>query len=151
MTEPTSADYRLVVAKIIDIYAARYPQLLGYQADLAKWLLASLLVVNGGALAAIFQSARVPVAATHVAAAWFGVGIGLAVASGLAAYLNMAVLLSVYDDVINPNAITDPAKWELAKPIELAAVRWFAWISIALGILSLGAAAVGAWRVWSIL
>lgn len=55
-------------------------------AAMARWLLASLLAVNGGAAVALLGSDRPPSASLEMALLWFVVGVVAAVATGLCHY-----------------------------------------------------------------
>lgn len=55
-------------------------------AAMARWLLASLLAVNGGAAVALLGSDRPPNASLRMALLWFVVGVVAAVATGICHY-----------------------------------------------------------------
>src|SRR5687767_1751438 len=111
-----------------------------YQLELSKWLLASLVLVNAGAIVLLANSPH-RLALEHAAPA-FIVGI---VASGFLGWLNAGVRDLHYDAYAQPETLKTG---EISKP-ELSdrrerQITWTYRLSIAAGLLSIGAFVWGA-------
>jgi hypothetical protein len=121
---------------------------LGYQIELGKWLMASLLTLHGGALVGIInlydRHPRVLAAGTP-----FCVGLVLGLSCGFAAYLNASIVADIYDDVADPQWVDNP---ESVKPVSNIK-HWFATAatvaSYTLGVASVVAGCVGAFALRS--
>lgn len=76
-----------------------------------KWLVATLLLVPGGAFIAIFQS---PDAAIYLAAGgpWLALGMGFAIACGFFAYLNSQALASRSQKWLSPRMLLVFREWQ---------------------------------------
>ncbi|UAJ12266.1 hypothetical protein [Polymorphobacter megasporae] len=99
-------DYRI---KVTEVYAEQMRALIGYQADLAKWIFATLILINSGALAGIVSSSRIVDGAARIGAPWFIAGIGTALASGFISWLNTTIAIGIYGKIVSPAAIFDRA------------------------------------------
>jgi hypothetical protein len=89
--QPGGADGPSAVreADLIDYHLARQNAAQAYNADMAKWILASLILINGGPF--LLLSKDLPtgyVVALQDAAPWFVTGLALAVLCGFLAWLN---------------------------------------------------------------
>lgn len=114
-----------------------------YQNELAKWLLASLVLANGGALVLLANSKDAD--RLHHAAPAFVIGIVTAILCGFMAWLNAGVRDMHYDAYAQPDSLKTG---EVIKP-ELSdrrdwQITWTYRLSIAAGICSLGGFAWGA-------
>lgn len=85
--EPTES-FRFVVS--------RHDKVLEYQFSVARWIMASLLVLNGGGLLSVLNAAdRLPNALTG--GAWFLAGAVTAVLSGSIAWINCNLITTAAD------------------------------------------------------
>ena len=114
-----------------------------YQLELSKWLLASLVLVNAGAVVLLADS-HYRSALEHAAPA-FIVGIVAAITSGFLGWLNAGVRDLHYDAYAQPESLKTG---EIRKP-ELSdrrerQISWAYRLSIAAGLLSIGAFVWGA-------
>jgi len=75
-------------AQLIDYHLARQNAAQTYNADMAKWILASLILINGGPFLLLTKETRNYAVALQAAAGWFVVGLALAVLCGFLAWLN---------------------------------------------------------------
>jgi hypothetical protein len=70
-------------------------------AETARWLLASLLVVNGGALVAALASERIPLNALLVGAPFWVMGVLLALGTGLTSFQSGQRGITITADLMN--------------------------------------------------
>lgn len=113
MNEETLARYQKVAEHAFNAHLAAY-------AEHSKWILASLLAVNGGALIALGQSTNISLGLFDpYAALIFVIGAVMAIASGAAARRQTLIVtegmlhfLTVADDEARENALTFAAKRE---------------------------------------
>jgi hypothetical protein len=114
-----------------------------YQNELAKWLLASLILVNGGGLVLLANSKEA--ARLHDVPPAFIVGIVAAVLCGFLAWLNASVRDVHYDAYAQPESLKSG---EVVKPPLSDRREWqIIWtyrLSIAAGLSSIGAFVWGA-------
>jgi hypothetical protein len=130
-----------------DVLAKYNANVTEYGYAIARWVMASLVAVNGGAQIAILTSADKAPAAAVGAGPWFVVGLVTAIAGGMATWLNCRAWIFTVEQRV------DHALGRIVDP-ETSAARWaargaaaFAWLSQALFLSSLIAFGYGAWRV----
>jgi hypothetical protein len=126
-----------------DFHVAESQAAQRYQAELAKWLLASLVLVNGGALVLLANEKDHAAAAS--AAPAFIVGIVAAILCGFLGWLNAGVRDLHYDAYAQPDSLktglvtkpdlSDRRDWQ---------ITWSYRLSIWMGLLSIGAFVWGA-------
>lgn len=75
-------------AELIDYHLARQNAAQAYNADMAKWILASLILINGGPFLLLSKDIKNYAVALQAAAGWFVAGLALAVLCGFLAWLN---------------------------------------------------------------
>lgn len=124
---------------------------LGYQLDLGKWMLGSLLVVNGGALVAIANADEAAAKLFAAGGIWFVAGLIAALLSGLFAWLNASVAADVYDDIANPWVLVSRASWPVVSRRASKAITATTILSFVAGFVSLGLFAGGAMASGSVL
>jgi len=114
-----------------------------YQNELAKWLLASLILVNGGGLVLLANSKDA--ARLQHAAPAFVVGIVTAILCGFLAWLNANVRDLYYDAYAQPESLKtgEVTKPPLSNRREWQ-ITWTYRLSIASGLVSIGAFVWGA-------
>lgn len=133
--------------------------------DYGRWLIASLVIINGGALWSLFSylgsigtqenGSTLPTLYLHflgqqtdglrafAAPVWsFAVGIAAAMLSGLAAWINWSMHSNNYDQMARYEMLWDPEKW-LGDAPHRWGISVTYWISIVAGIGSMVAALVG--------
>ncbi|WP_413709837.1 hypothetical protein [Rhizobium sp. Rhizsp82] len=110
-------------------------------AQWGRWLLASLLLVHGGALFGLFtflsDLAGKPDALAQYqwTVWWFVAGIILTLASGMAAWLNWSMHSENYDSWANKAMLWDPEQW-VGESRYIRALDVTNWAAIILGVLS---------------
>lgn len=144
LTTWTDDQYAIVAAKMVDKALAGKAATLGYQLDLGKWMLASLLVVNGGALVAIANADEVAARLFAAGGSWFVGGMVAALTSGFFAWANAAVAADVYDDISNPWALVSRSNWPAVSQKASHAITATTIISVVAGIVSVACFAIGA-------
>jgi hypothetical protein len=140
----TDEQYAMVSAKMVDKAIAGKAMTLGYQLDLGKWMLASLLVVNGGALVAIANADEMAAKLFQAGGQWFVAGMVAALVSGFFAWANAAVAADVYDDIANPWALVSRENWPTVPQRSSKAIAATTVLSVASGIASVVLFTVGA-------
>lgn len=108
-------DYREAVERLQRKSAPVQASVLTYQFDLAKWIMASLLLLNGGTLATVANSGDLAPALVRACATPLVIGVVTAIASGAFAWVNAAVIFDIYDDILNPAAVEGPDKWPVVR------------------------------------
>lgn len=106
------------------------------QADYGKWLISSIFLMHGSAIAGLaFRASATGVPPYLFAILWFVFGMILALGAGFCAWLNFSAAASQYSDWAKPAMLFDQANWptEAARAREIEATRW---LSIVCGILS---------------
>ncbi len=108
-----------------------------YQIELAKWILASLILVNGGALVLLANSNDPHLIANFGAP--FVIGIASAIISGFLGWLNAGVRDLLFSDYAQPESLKTGAvaNVENAKLRERQVI-WSYRLSIIAGFASLG-------------
>lgn len=141
--EQPDDDYRLQARTLYSQLREERRAALGYQFDLGKWLIASLLIINGGALIAIGQ--RVSSDPTSLAAApWFVGGIVLGMLCGLTTWVNASLLAGFYDLWAQPAMLIDSERWpEKQNSWKSKFMPWTFWGSLMIGIGSLACFVIG--------
>lgn len=137
------SDYSRLTSQRQALWVQRHATATGYRIDLAKWLLASLLVVNGGSLIALLNSPD-RVVLVPQAGPWFAIGVGASIGAGFLAWLNASLNADVFEDLIDPLIAVDPKHFTpitRAKSIGLYVTNFG---TILVGIGSLAFAAGGA-------
>ena len=112
-----------------------------YQVEIAKWLLASLVLVHGGAIVALIQTPdgrRV----LGIVAAFFVLGIILATASGLLVWINTGLLIGAFEAMIDPKMLVSVDHYPKPQNGRWINVTYYA--AIIAGIASLSLFASGA-------
>jgi hypothetical protein len=79
---------------------ARHDKVLEYQLGLGRWIMASLLLVNGGALVAILNATD-RYATAISAGDWFVVGVVAALLSGTFAWINCNLITIAADEFLD--------------------------------------------------
>jgi hypothetical protein len=104
-------DYR----KVAEAYFARFEReqtaARSYAADLAKWLLASLVLINGGALLTLVNAMPRSHAALVASGYAFVFGIVTAVGCGTIAWINSGLLALAYENYANPKMMVSIEHW----------------------------------------
>jgi hypothetical protein len=120
----------------------------GVAAEYGRWLIASLILVNGGALWGLFTYLgsihdKGDDLALFIAPVWsFAIGIALAMCSGLAAWVNWSMHSDNYANMARYDMLWDPNKWVDNPPHERGITVTY-WVSVITGIGSMVAALVG--------
>lgn len=140
----TDEQYAMVAAKMVDKAVAGKAMTLGYQLDLGKWMLASLLVVNGGALVAIANADEVAGKLFEAGGAWFVAGMVAALISGFFGWANAAIAAEMYDAAATPWALVNRASWPVLSPRMGHAITATTVLSVIIGFVSVACFTVGA-------
>ena len=118
------------------VYRDNYRLAYGLMGDHAKWLLSTLLLLNSGAIAGVFQKDE---AYNHLAAVCsFGGGVFFALVAGIAGWFNLQYAAANYrglaDDVL-------AEREERSQPISIAIMRTFGIVAaiVSVACLMLGA------------
>src|SRR5690606_21541635 len=89
-------------------------------ADYGKWMIASLLLVNGGAIIALLRASLLKLIQVKVAGIAFTSRIALSILCGLATWINWYLLNSFYEKYARPAVILGTVSW----PIEGRTRTW---------------------------
>lgn len=141
-TDKKRFEYRLAVA---DHHARLAQAYLQTQVDYGKWLLASLLVVNSGALLGVFNSTRADAYLGTGAHWWFFAGAALAVFAGFAAWINWGFNFSAADLVRDAWLYDTPSDFKTRHKRYERVIQWTYWIVIVLGFTSAGCSFRAVW------
>jgi len=119
------------------------------QADYGKWLISSIFLMHGSAIAGLAFRATATGAPPYLKAIlWFVLGLVLALAAGFCAWCNFSLAAKQYDKWARPSMVVDRTAW----PTELAyssGIKWTMRLAILCGIGSVGTLVWGALRVLS--
>lgn len=119
-------------------------------AQWGRWLLASLLLIHGGALFGLFtflsELADNPSALSQYQATvwWFVAGIMLTLFAGMLTWMNWSMHSDDYDNLANAAMLWDPEEW-IGKPAHTWGLNITYYAAIALGLLSAACIAGGAY------
>ncbi len=108
---------------------------------LGKWLLASLLLIHGGALFGLFtflsELADKPevLARYELTVRWFVAGLMLTLFAGLCTWLNWSMHSENYDAWANKEMLWDPDRW-VGQSVHTWGVTASYWSALILGVLS---------------
>lgn len=105
------------------------------QADYGKWLISSLFLMHGSAIAGLmFKSGGATAPPYLFAVAWFVAGLVLALGAGFAAWWNFTFALKHYQIWSKPNMLTNREHWP--QKASSKAVTVTLWVAVACGLLS---------------
>ena len=117
-------------------------------AEYGRWLIASLVLLNGGALWGLFSylgtiGMKADGIGPYTAPIWsFIIGIVLAMLSGLGAWYNWSLHYDNYHHMARHDMLWDPEKW-INDPPHNGSITISYWFSIVAGVGSLIAAVTG--------
>jgi hypothetical protein len=138
---PRAPDGRKQPTETFKWLRSHHDKILEYQFSIARWLMASLLIINAGGLLSLPN-----VAEKHVGALdggpWFVLGLVLAVLTGTLAWFNCNCITAAVDHRTN----WDEADYQdspQADRFDYAAIA-LAWMSVVVAVLSLSAFTLGA-------
>lgn len=106
------------------------------QADYGKWLISSIFLMHGSAIAGLaFRASATGVPPYLSAILWFVAGMIAALGSGFCAWLNFTAAAGQYNEWAKPAMLFDQSSWpaEAAKAREIERTKR---LSIACGFLS---------------
>jgi len=106
------------------------------QADYGKWLISSIFLMHGSAIAGLaFRASATGVPPYLSAILWFVVGMISALGAGFCAWLNFSAAASQYSNWAKPAMLFDQSSWptETAKAREIETTKR---LSILCGLLS---------------
>ena len=141
-------------AEVAEIVYKDYKEMQRATFDLAgqlgKWLLASLLLIHGGALFGLFtflsELADKPDALSRYqwTVAWFVSGLMLTLFAGLCTWANWSMHSDNYDGWANKPMLWDPEEW-IGATRHTWGINFFYWAALLLGVLSALCIAGGAY------
>jgi len=141
---------REIMSKAIQNSTLTSEKILENASQISRWILASLVTINGGGAIAVGSASRIPTEAASHAIGAFVIGIILAVLSGLSGAsaaskqaAPVANLAAHYIESHIKGQLTVEAQLASEKLIKRAA--WFTRLTTTVGLLSLGAFAWGAY------
>lgn len=120
----------------------------GVAAEYGRWLIASLILINGGAMWGLFSylgsiGRQADNLTPFIPPIWsFAVGIALAMCSGLAAWANWSMHSENYRHMARFDMLWDPERW-VDDPPHVGAITVTYWASLIAGIGSMAAALAG--------
>lgn len=133
--------------KYYDLWAKKLQIHLNAQIEWGKWLVASLLLVHGGALVAIVQNEEHSVTLMKAAGHWFVWGLVAALVTGFITWVNWTVLASIYEDWADPAAIVDDDAWPEEPNWKRKIVTLTFVLSLLAGFASVGFLVYGATQI----
>ncbi|QUS39543.1 hypothetical protein RPMA_12375 [Tardiphaga alba] len=135
-----------VFKKMLDARAAAF----NAQVDHGKWLISSLFLIHGSAIAGlVFRSTTAGAPPYLSAVSWFVAGIILALASGFTTWCNFGIAAQQYDEWADPNVLADVKHWPKA-PSRAFSIKFTRFLSLCFGFLSVAALVAGAVHVLKI-
>jgi hypothetical protein len=130
--------------KMIDMRAQSFSM----AADYGKWLISSLFLMHGSAIAGLIFKGGAGAPPYLTAIVWFIAGIVLALGSGFSAWWNFSLAAHQYDTWANPNMLTDVKHWP--GPARVRGVQATLYIAVACGVFSVLSLIAGAFHVLSL-
>lgn len=120
----------------------------GVAAEYGRWLIASLILINGGALWGLFTyigdtETKLDALGGFIAPIWsFIIGIAMGMITGFGAWLNWSMHSNNYRAMAPYDMLWNPNKW-VAPPTHKTGIFLTYWITILCGFASLFAAVAG--------
>lgn len=117
-------------------------------AEYGRWLIASLVLINGGALWGLFSfigvaGLKADGIGLYTGPIWsFIIGIVLAMLSGLSAWFNWSLHSDNYNCMARHDMLWNPEKWA-DDPPHTAGIKISYWLSLAAGVGSLISGVIG--------
>ncbi|CAM5766293.1 hypothetical protein LMIY3S_01772 [Labrys miyagiensis] len=111
MGQLSEDQYRFVAQEVYKNERENQKTAMQLQGDYGKWLLNTLLILNGGAVIGLAQSSAFGKSALHEAGMWFVGGIVSALACGFVAWVNWSLLAHYYEDWADPHMTFDVERW----------------------------------------
>lgn len=141
--------------KVRERYLDRYQALVerSFEAQVAwgRWLVASLLLVNGGAIVTIVQSGARASELMSLSGIFFASGIVLAFICGFCAWINFYLNLNVYSSFADPKVLRSQEEWFTPSTREFHWTRYTMVAAIVAGTLSVVVFIAGIYRINSVL
>lgn len=132
-----------------DYYTAEQRAAQQQQVDIGKWILGSLILVNGGAITLLAQAAEHGSGALKAAGGHFVIGIICALFCGFVAWLNAGVRDAYLDELAKPEMLTSSnlEDWPKESSQRVVQIRITFGASVFFGFLSAAMFGWGAWIV----
>lgn len=134
-------------AQILDYHLARQNAAQAYNGDMAKWILASLILVNGGPFLLLSKEVAGYALALKSASCWFVAGLALAVLCGFLAWLNTGMREAVGGYTVKRLLAGGDQPVSKAEALSERVVQASYLFSILTGFGSLGTFLVGAFTL----
>jgi hypothetical protein len=132
-----------------ETWNSRYSLLFENQNEIGKWLLATLVLVNGGAIIGLLNGKNVSYQEMYYAAPWFGFGIGSAIAAGIATWANVMGLAKAYERLLDqPRSVASDEPRSPGRRTGRQSIGYAAAASLIFGLLSLAFFARGSAAAW---
>jgi hypothetical protein len=146
MADEKNDNYRLIATAAFQQMEDMRSKAFTMQGDYGKWLISSLFLMHGSAIAGlIFKSAGPDAPPFLFAVSWFVAGILFALGSGFLAWLNFTFAMQQYDKWATPNMLVNAEHWP--KPATSKAVDRTLWTAVVSGFLSVACLIGGAVHV----
>lgn len=101
----------------------------GAQVEYGRWLISSIFLMHGSAIAGLaFKAAATGAPPYLLAISWFVAGLVFALASGFAAWWNFSLAAEQYNNWAQPMMMFDRAHWPMAARhgAWITATKWLA-------------------------
>lgn len=139
MAEPTDdPDYRIVAKVNLERFYKEQESAQSYGNELAKWMLATLTLINGGAILALLQAGQPGRLALQICGFYFVYGIIAAVICGFFAWINSAVRDQAYSEIADARMLVSIDHWPKPSIRNNRLIILTYWASIIAGLASLG-------------
>jgi hypothetical protein len=129
-------DYRLIAAAAFRQLDDMRSKSFTMQGDYGKWLISSLFLMHGSAIAGlVFKSGGCSAPPFLSAVAWFVAGIVFALGAGFAAWWNFTFAMKQYDEWATPNMLINRDHWPKPATSKFL-IDTTLWIAVVCGVLS---------------
>lgn len=150
MAEKTEEQWQHIARDQLEFFRARRDLSTEAHIGYGKWLIASMLLIHGGALVAISQLGERAGPVFASAGLWFLVGLLLAIAAGFFAWVNFQIAEREYANLANPGMQFDFDDW---KEVSESGGRWInrtLYAAVVCGVISWAVVAVGAYFAFKV-
>lgn len=149
MPDQKDGNFSKVSTELYKHYCQMRDTMVREHLGLAKWLIATLVAVHGGALIATSQLGDKAGPVFAASGIWFLSGLMIAVATGFCAWLNFQFSSLAYRDWADPKMMQDPKFWPTGTPYR-GRIESTLWLAGIFGFVSWCLIAVGAYEVYGV-
>jgi hypothetical protein len=145
MPKIEDSDHRLFAEKVYHHNAEAWKETIRVQAEMGRWLLATMTAVHLGATYIVASSSYIPAQLKVQSIPLFVLGIVYILIAGLCAWINWGYMARFHGIMARPAMIFDTDDWPSPPPDWPLAITY--WASLLFGVGSAICLPVGAWIV----